>query len=203
LEDDPEGDLEVIDLIAEDAIDSGLANLGKDGSLRATSEGMRRNPAGRSSFRKGDHVIGIMGVDGGYAGTVTSVTRDSRGGSSDLRRRRWQRAGDVRLQPVQERPGAWSPSRKNPASRDDVYVEFLRPMKDEEPFVMDGSKYEYVRARYSDGREDIGVYSYRGDITYGYEAFNRMMGIPRKASTDPRILKMLERKGRRSSVSDV
>lgn len=40
-------------------------------------EGARRNPA--SKIRVGDEVIGIMGLDGGYAGTVTGVTRDSRG----------------------------------------------------------------------------------------------------------------------------
>ncbi len=83
--------------------------------------------------------------------------------------------------------------RRNPVNRDDLYVEYLRPMQFEEPFMMGGNKYEYVRARYSDGREDIGVYSYRGDITYGYEAFNRMMGISRSADTDPSILEMRER----------
>lgn len=39
--------------------------------------GSRQNPT--SKIRVGDEVIGIMGVDGGYAGTVTDVTRDSRG----------------------------------------------------------------------------------------------------------------------------
>lgn len=39
-----------------------------------------KNPrASRDTFRVGDKVIGIMGVDGGYAGVVTGVTKDSRG----------------------------------------------------------------------------------------------------------------------------
>ena len=91
--------------------------------------------------------------------------------------------------------------RRNPVSRDDIYVEYLRPMQGEVPFIMDDSKYEYVWAKYSDGRTDIGVYSTRGDITYGYEAFNRMMNLPRKQSTDPRILEMRERMGRRKNPS--
>ena len=39
-----------------------------------------RNPrSSRDTFRVGDEVIGIMGVDGGYAGVVTGIYRDSRG----------------------------------------------------------------------------------------------------------------------------
>lgn len=86
-------------------------------------------------------------------------------------------------------------ARRNPASRDDMYVEYLRPMQGEEPFFMDGEKYEFVWAKYSDGRKDIGVYSTRGDVTYGYEHFNKMMNLPRRQSTDPRILEMRARLG--------
>ena len=43
--------------------------------------------------------------------------------------------------------------------------------------MMGGSKYEFVRARYPDGRMDIGVYSQRGDVTYGYRHWRQMMGI--------------------------
>lgn len=39
-----------------------------------------RNPrSSRDAIRVGDEVIGIMGVDGGYAGVVTDVAWDSRG----------------------------------------------------------------------------------------------------------------------------
>jgi len=72
----------------------------------------------------------------------------------------------------------------NPAHRpndedplDAIYVEYMRPMQDEEPFMMGGSKYEFVRARYPDGRMDIAVYSQRGDVTYGYRHWRQMMGI--------------------------
>jgi len=70
--------------------------------------------------------------------------------------------------------------RKNPMREDPLdamYVEYLRPMQDEEPFMMGGTKYEFVRARYPDGRIDIGVYSTAGDLTYGYRHWRRMMGI--------------------------
>ncbi len=72
----------------------------------------------------------------------------------------------------------------NPAHRpndedplDAIYVEYMRPMQDEEPFMMGDSKYQFVRARYPDGRMDIAVYSQRGDVTYGYRHWRQMMGI--------------------------
>ena len=62
---------------------------------------------------------------------------------------------------------------------DAMYVEYLRPMQDEEPFMMGGTKYEFVRARYPDGRIDIGVYSTAGDLTYGYRHWRQMMNLDR------------------------
>jgi len=83
--------------------------------------------------------------------------------------------------------------KKNPMHEDPldaIYVEYMRPMQDEEPFMMGGSKYEFVRARYPDGRMDIGVYSQRGDVTYGYRHWRQMMGIeksnPRSSRKNPR-----------------
>ena len=83
--------------------------------------------------------------------------------------------------------------KKNPMHEDPldaVYVEYMRPMQDEEPFMMRGSKYQFVRARYPDGRMDIAVYSQRGDVTYGYRHWRQMMGIeksnPRSSRKNPR-----------------
>ena len=69
---------------------------------------------------------------------------------------------------------------------DAMFVEYMRPMQDEEPFMMGGSKYEFVRARYPDGRMDIGVYSQRGDVTYGYRHWRQMMGIEKNNPVVPR-----------------
>ena len=79
--------------------------------------------------------------------------------------------------------------KKNPMHEDPldaIYVEYMRPMQDEEPFMMGGSKYEFVRARYPDGRMDIGVYSQRGDVTYGYRHWRQMMGIEKSNPRDAR-----------------
>jgi len=83
--------------------------------------------------------------------------------------------------------------KKNPMHEDPldaIYVEYMRPMQDEEPFMMRGSKYQFVRARYPDGRMDIAVYSQRGDVTYGYRHWRQMMGIeksnPRSSRKNPR-----------------
>jgi hypothetical protein len=76
-----------------------------------------------------------------------------------------------------------NPMREDPL--DAMYVEYLRPMQDEDPFMMGGTKYEFVRARYPDGRIDIGVYSTAGDVTYGYRHWRQMMNLDRPA-TNPK-----------------
>jgi hypothetical protein len=78
LERTKEWDSDTADRIAKRAFDKGLAKMDRNGMFKGTSKAMRSNPA-RPSFKRGDLVIGIMGVDGGYVGTVTGVTTDSRG----------------------------------------------------------------------------------------------------------------------------
>ena len=102
----------------------------------------------------------------------------------------------------------------NPAHRpededplDAIYVEYMRPMQDEEPFMMGGSKYEFVRARYPDGRMDIAVYSQRGDVTYGYRHWRQMMGIEKSNPVHSRNPKQrigisLSKNRRRNPVYD-
>lgn len=93
-----------------------------------------------------------------------------------------------------------NPKREDPL--DAMYVEYLRPMQNEEPFMMGGTKYEFVRARYPDGRIDIGVYSTAGDLTYGYRHWRQMMNLdrtnptsrknPRRGNDDPSREEMIE-----------
>ena len=71
---------------------------------------------------------------------------------------------------------------KNPAHRpkeSPLYVKYLSLMKGEEPFMMQGTKYEYVWAEYPGGIKDIGVYSYAGDLVYSYDSFRKMMNLDR------------------------
>jgi len=70
----------------------------------------------------------------------------------------------------------------NPAHRPKetpLYVKYLSLMRGEEPFMMQGTKYEYVWAEYPGGIKDIGVYSYAGDLVYSYDAFRQMMNLDR------------------------
>lgn len=60
---------------------------------------------------------------------------------------------------------------------DPLYVEYHSQRQGEQPFMMGDTKYEYVNAKYPNGKIDIGVYSYAGDIVYSYEAFRKRMGI--------------------------
>ena len=63
---------------------------------------------------------------------------------------------------------------------DELYVEYVKEMPSEQPFTMkfqgQPSKFEYCYGKYGD-KIDIAVYSYRGDVCYGYSAFRKMMGI--------------------------
>jgi hypothetical protein len=51
-------------------------------------------------------------------------------------------------------------------------------MTGETPFTMgDGNKYEYVWAIYPDGKRDIGVYAFAGDLVYAYNWFRNAYNI--------------------------
>ena len=68
---------------------------------------------------------------------------------------------------------------RNPMRRESpLYVKYLSLKSDEEPFMMQGTKYEYVWAEYPGGIKDIGVYSYANDLVYSYDSFRQMMNLP-------------------------
>ena len=71
---------------------------------------------------------------------------------------------------------------ENPAHRPKetpLYVKYLSLMSGEVPFMMQGTKYEYVWAEYPGGIKDIGVYSYANDLVYSYDSFRQMMNLDR------------------------
>jgi len=77
----------------------------------------------------------------------------------------------------------------NPARRpkeSPLYVKYLSLMSGEEPFMMQGTKYEYVWAEYPGGVKDIGVYSYANDLVYSYDSFRQMMNLDRTNPVKPR-----------------
>ena len=152
-------------------------------------DGMRRNPM-RDTIKVGDKVMGSMGVVGGYAGTVTAIKRDGRHTIIHFVDDEGVKYETPEFNITKNVPAKGVFPRKNPEKREDpldaMYVEYLRPMQDEEPFMMGGTKYEFVRARYPDGRIDIGVYSTAGDLTYGYRHWRRMMGIEKSNPVRPR-----------------
>lgn len=55
----------------------------------------------------------------------------------------------------------------------DGVIPFHSQRSGEEPFIIDGIKWEYVNADYGKGKVDIAVYRYGQDITYSYDWFNR------------------------------
>lgn len=59
-----------------------------------------------------------------------------------------------------------------------LYVEYVKPMNGEQPFVLNGEKFEYCWAKYPNGKVDIGVYAYAGDMCYGYKAFRERYNLP-------------------------
>lgn len=66
--------------------------------------------------------------------------------------------------------------------KDSLYVQYVGPYGQEKPFTLrtpnGQEKFEYCMGRYPDGRKDIAVYAYRGDICYGYSAFKKMHNLP-------------------------
>jgi hypothetical protein len=56
-------------------------------------------------------------------------------------------------------------------SMDDLYVEYVKPASCEEVFVARGTKWQFAWCRYGNGRIDLGVYSFSGDVCWGYEAW--------------------------------
>jgi hypothetical protein len=64
-----------------------------------------------------------------------------------------------------------------------MYVEYIKDMKDEVPFEKDGKKYQFVWAKYPDGKKDIGVYSFSEDLVYGYNTFRKMHNIKQENSS--------------------
>lgn len=66
---------------------------------------------------------------------------------------------------------------------DPLYVEYHSQRQGEEPFMMGGTKYEYVNAKYPNGKIDIGVYSFAGDVVYSYNSFRKRNNIKEMTGT--------------------
>jgi len=151
----------------------------------------RKSPYGDGGFA----IYGVRGVTRGDS--YLNVYYDEEGNFVKATR---TEGGKTRPVPTGSKPlffkklGKMELSNPREDALDAMYVEYLRPMQDEEPFMMGGTKYEFVRARYPDGRIDIGVYSTAGDVTYGYRHWRKMMNLDRTA-TNPinRFDKTLQR----------
>ena len=72
---------------------------------------------------------------------------------------------------------------KENSNDDPLYVEYVRDMPSETPFELGGKKYQFVMAKYPNGKEDIGVYAYAGDIVYGYKAWKQMNNIKAESAS--------------------
>jgi len=150
----------------------------------------------KNRIRIGDKVMGIMGVAGGYAGTVTAIKSDGRNTVVFFVDDDGATYETLDSNITKNVPEKGKFPRKNPARRpkeSPLYVKYLSLMSGEEPFMMQGTKYEYVWAEYPGGVKDIGVYSYANDLVYSYDSFRQMMNLDR---TNP----LTRRKG--ESLSD-
>ena len=135
----------------------------------------------KNSIRIGDKVMGIMGVAGGYAGTVTAIKRDGRHTVVFFVDDDGATYETLDSNITKNVPEKGKFPRKNPVrgqKESPLYVKYLSLKSDEEPFMMQGTKYEYVWAEYPGGIKDIGVYSYANDLVYSYDSFRQMMNLP-------------------------
>ena len=110
-------------------------------------------------------------ISAGFTGTlVSSILRKLKMSGTSMDEIRGM--GSMVYEPV---------AKRNPARRpkeSPLYVKYLSLKSDEEPFMMQGAKYEYVWAEYPGGIKDIGVYSYANDLVYSYDSFRQMMNLP-------------------------
>ena len=58
-----------------------------------------------------------------------------------------------------------------------VYVEYLRRRQGEEPFTLNGHRWEFVTVRNPSGFDDIGVYSFSEDRCYSYFVWRSMNNL--------------------------
>ena len=65
----------------------------------------------------------------------------------------------------------------NEVDDDAFYVEYLREIPNENPFMLGGEKFQYVMAKYPSGKKDIAVYAFRGDVVYGYKTFRERYNL--------------------------
>ena len=56
-------------------------------------------------------------------------------------------------------------------------VEYISDRSGEEPFMLNGIKWQFVNAKYPDGKTDIGVYRFGHDLVYDYSRWREEMGI--------------------------
>jgi hypothetical protein len=83
---------------------------------------------------------------------------------------------------------------------DPLYVEYHSQRQGEEPFMMHGQKFEYVNAIYPNGKIDIAVYAFAGDMVYSYNAFRKMYNLAE--ATNPATFYKRGAKGKRT-MSDM
>lgn len=117
-------------------------------------------------------------ITAGFTGTlVSSILRRLK--MSGASRGEMSGMGSMTYEPV---------AKRNPRRSDEspLYVKYLSLKSGEEPFMMQGSKYEYVWAEYPGGIKDIGVYSYANDLVYSYDSFRQMMNLDRTNPLRPR-----------------
>ena len=69
---------------------------------------------------------------------------------------------------------------EDPIDPMDTYcVEYVSERSGEKPFTLGNSerKFQYVNGKYPNGKVDIAVYAFAGDLCYGYKAFRKMMNL--------------------------
>jgi hypothetical protein len=59
----------------------------------------------------------------------------------------------------------------------EAFVEYVRDREGEDPFLMNGQKYQFVTSRNSRGNLDIGVYAFAGDVTYSYSYWREIHNL--------------------------
>ncbi|MFW5847320.1 MAG: hypothetical protein ACOCVF_00175 [bacterium] len=80
-------------------------------------------------------------------------------------------------------------------------VEYVKDMDGEEPFTVNGIKWEFVWAKYPDGKVDIGVYRFGHDMVYAYSWFRENV-LPQTPNNEVKEESMIDNNETSMKVKD-
>jgi len=93
-----------------------------------------------------------------------------------------------------------NPDKSNLRTMDEILsvhdtVEYISDRNGENPFELQGSKWQFVNAKYPDGKIDIGVYKFGQDLVFDYTRWREEMGLDKNNNIKEDTQTMIQNNG--------